>query len=384
MRALILDGAYSRGALAAARSLGRAGWLVGVASVGGRSRAASSRYAARTHALPWPGSGGGAFVSAVAAAVSAEGYEVVLPSADAEILALSGRRDLLHGAFRYPPHETVLRTLDKLALQDAAVVAGVAVPATVAATEQSVRQTRLPVVVKPRLHAASREIAEQSLPVVAESRAEAAAAAAAIRARGAEPVLQELVEGELVAYAVVLGEGGAVAARAQQRAQAVWPARAGGSVRAVSERVDEELERRSLVLLAELGARGLAQLQYIETTAGERFLIDVNIRLYGSIALAIAAGADLPLVWAGSSTGRGPDEPQLARPGVRYHALHGDLKRVASQAGLAGAVADCLRYSAGAAHSVWRWDDPRPAFVYPRQRLLRALRAPRASWPRVR
>jgi predicted ATP-grasp superfamily ATP-dependent carboligase len=173
----------------------------------------------------------------------------------------------------------------------------------------------------------------------------------------------------------VLDHQGRVLARVQQRAEAIWPAGAGGSTRAVTEPIDEEVERAALSLLRKLGWFGLAQVQFIETAAGKRFLIDVNPRFYGSLGLAIAAGADLPAVWAEQALGRTPGSLRTARPGVRYHAVHGDLKRVVSGSGVLRGLSGCVCYSMRSTPSVWRVNDPRPAAVYPIQRLRRALRS---------
>jgi len=46
-------------------------------------------------------------------------------------------------------------------------------------------------------------------------------------------------------------------------------------------------------------------------------LIDLNPRVYGSLALATAAGVNLPSLWAALAAGR-PVEPLPYRVGVRY------------------------------------------------------------------
>ena len=140
MRALIVEDGYSRGALAAARGLGAAGWIVGIASPRRVGLAPSSRWTARWHEVEPPAAGLDRFVSAVAGAVEAGGYEVVFGAGDAEVLALSAQRDRLGATVPYAAHEVVLRALDKLSLLEAAESAGLAVPRTV--RRQSRRSAR--------------------------------------------------------------------------------------------------------------------------------------------------------------------------------------------------------------------------------------------------
>jgi predicted ATP-grasp superfamily ATP-dependent carboligase len=173
------------------------------------------------------------------------------------------------------------------------------------------------------------------------------------------------VAGDLVAYAVVAREGGDALARVQQRAEAIWPPGAGGSVRAVTVPVDETLAEQVSRLLVELGWTGLAQVQFI-SGKGEPALLDLNGRFYGSLELAVAAGVDLAAVWAAQAAGRPAPTCAEARVGVRYHSLEGDLRRVMARprAKLLREVLGCAGYARGATPSIWRADDPWPGLRY--------------------
>src|SRR5438552_5539333 len=139
MRALIIHEGRSRAGLAGARALGRAGWEVGTGAPS-RGPVEASRWGAGWHPVPLPEDGLDAFLEAVAAAVRAGRYEVVFGTGDAEVLALSfGRDSLGEVVVPHASHATVLRALDKLHLCDAALQAGLAVPATTAATEGALR-----------------------------------------------------------------------------------------------------------------------------------------------------------------------------------------------------------------------------------------------------
>lgn len=363
MRALIVEDGYARGALAAVRSLAAAGWHVGIGSPVRRGLAAASRHCGAWHLVPPPHEGVDEFLDAAASAVRAESYEIVLPAGDAEMLALSLGRDALRATFPYAPHERVLRAADKLLVTRAAETAGLATPKTVEAGDAEVERWSGPLVVKARLHWVPGTGGGPRIePRVVSGPGEAAQAVASVRAAGGSPLLQEIVEGDLLAFSGLVDEEGRVIARIQQRADRVWPTPAGASVRGRTVPVDEGLAQGAERLLGSLGWVGLGQLQFLVPSGGRPVLVDFNGRLYGSLQLAVDAGVDFPLLWASSALGF-PIAPGIARAGVRYHWLEGDLRRarVERRGGVVRDVLGCLRYAPGATHSIWRRDDPRPA-----------------------
>jgi hypothetical protein len=109
-------------------------------------------------------------------------------------------------------------------------------------------------------------------------------------------------------------------------------------------------------------------LQFLVAADGVPRLIDLNGRFYGSLALAVRAGANLPAVWAALATGRDV-EPVTARSGVRYSWWEGDLRRAMldRRGGLVRDLAGTLGAGVGAVHSIGRWRDPAPAVVQLRQ-----------------
>lgn len=351
-RALLLEDGASRGALAAVRSLGRAGWHVGVGAPH-RGPAAVSRWCATWHRVTGAELDPETFVAD--AEVASRGYDLILPCGDAETLLVSQDRSRFGGVLPYPPHDVVARAFDKLALGDAAHAAGVAVPRTRPATDAAEAETAYPVVVKPR----TRNIARGGhVPygTLAADRESLRACADAIRRAGAEPLLQEHIPGPLAALTTLRAADGGVVAHAYQLADATWPPQMGGSVRARTADVPPDVAEAVDSLLGRLGWFGLAQVQFIRAADGTHRLIDVNGRLYGSIALAIAAGADFPRLWADAAPPRDP--PVVARAGVRYHALEGDVRRLVAERRAGDNV---VRYAVGAVHALWRRDDPLPA-----------------------
>ena len=145
---------------------------------------------------------------------------------------------------------------------------------------------------------------------------------------------------------MLVDRAGSVVARLQQEAEGTWPPHVGASVRARTVPVDEELAAGIDALVRELGWFGLAELQLLAPAGGRPRLIDLNGRFYGSLALALAAGVNLPAIWAALATGRPAPPVTPAALEVRYHWLEGDLRR--SRREHTGGLVDSFRYGRGA------------------------------------
>jgi predicted ATP-grasp superfamily ATP-dependent carboligase len=371
VRALVVEQGFSRGALAAVRALAQAGWQVGVGSPGGRGLGSSSRACSRRHPVPAAHQDQPAFLTAVARAVADGGYEVVFGAGEAEVLTLSEHRCAVPAVVPHADHQVVLTALDKARLSEAAVAAGFQVPRSLA--PDSLSAETLPVVVKARMHA---QPGQAGAPPRIDTNVVVGATAtrrrvADIAALGGQAEVQEFLDGRLMAYAAVTtADGRQVVAQSMQVASRVWPPGAGASCRAVSVPVDPELAGRAAALLGALGWFGLAELQFLVPADGIPRLIDLNGRFYGSLALAVQAGANLPATWAALATGR-PVEPVTAAAGVRYSWWEGDLRRAVLErrGGLARDVAGTLQAGVGAVHSIGRWRDPAPALTQARRLL---------------
>lgn len=362
-RVLIVEDGVGSYILAAVRSLGAAGWTVGL---GGprRSRAGSSRWVSHTHVVPPAEAGLDAFVGAVAAAVEQQKYDVVFGGDDVEVLALSAARDRISASVPYAPHDAVVRSIDKLELTAAARAAGLAVPATVDATPEAVAATDLPVFVKARLHWTPGAVGDSGRLAAArcDRRAEVEQAVVNIETAGGRAVLQSSVDGDLGAVTALCGPGGRILAHSQQVATRLSP-RWRTSTRAETVPPDPDLLAGVAALLADLGWFGVANLQFLSAPPGPPRLIDLNGRFYGSLALAVAAGLDLPAQWAALARGADVEQQPPARIGVRYQALEEDLLRARRdrQGGLLEDLTDTARYAPGASHTTWDRSDRRPA-----------------------
>ena len=371
LKALIVEQGGSRGAVAAVRALAVAGWFVGVGAPVGDSLASASRFCGARHEVPPAHLDADRFATAVRAAVRAGGYEVVFGAGEAEVMALSARRDDLGTVVPYAADAVVRRALDKGELDATAAAAGFALPATLLPSEWGFSDD--PLVVKARRHAApDRPGAPPRIDTnVVFSGAEARRRTAAIEADGGEVMVQEFVNGPLLAYAAVADRDGDIVADSLQLAAQIWPLHAGASCRATTITVDDDVAAAARNLFTRLGWFGLAELQFVVPRDGTPRLIDLNGRFYGSMSLAVRAGANLPATWAALATGR-PASRARARPGVRYQWLEGDVRRVLAlpRATLPRELATTIGWAVRSGHSLADPRDPAPALLRLRQLAL--------------
>jgi predicted ATP-grasp superfamily ATP-dependent carboligase len=361
-RVLLVEDGESRIALAAARALEAAGWTVGVGSPC-RSHATTSRSTSAWHYIPSPRVAPDRFLAAVQATVAHGGYEVVYGVGDAELLALSAIRQHIGAVFPYADHHVVRRVLDKHYLMKTATAAGLRTPRTALPTPDVVAALSGPALIKNRLNGEPGTGPSKIEVALVRGAADAAARIEQVRALGGQPLLQEVVSGGLMALILLRTASGQIVAVVQQRADRIWPPAAGISARAMTVPVDPDLERSAARLLESLDWVGLAQLQFVQAAGEAPSLIDLNGRFYGSLALAVAAGVNLPDLWTKLALGMPVPARTEAHSGVRYQWLEGDLRRafVERRGGFVSDVLNSLRYALTAQHSLWQLRDPAPA-----------------------
>jgi len=372
-RALVVGDGSAAYVLPALRSLGRAGWTLGVGQPAPGS-GTTSRWCSAYHPVPRAEDDEQRWLDAVVQAVRAGSYDVVFPADDIELLALSAHRDRVPALVPYPAHAAVVAAVDKLTLTRAAERVGMGTPRTLDATDDAVAASTAPVVVKARLHWSPGDRApDRHLPVQIATGPDAVrAAVAAVRAGGGEPVLQEVLDGTLMAVSAVADRSGTLVAYSQQETTRQTLRRT--SARAHTVAADPGLEDCVRALLRELGWWGIANLQFLRGADGVPRLIDLNARFYGSLALAVRAGADLPRAWADVALGGSVAPALRCRPGVRFQALDEDLLAVRAGDGVLAGAAGALAHGLGATHSVWDRHDPGPLVQRLAQRVARRLR----------
>ncbi|HKP16842.1 MAG TPA: hypothetical protein VJT84_00085, partial [Gaiellaceae bacterium] len=317
-RVLVTD-AEERSALAACRGLAAAGYDVSTTSsrplaVGHWSRASSRRFS-----LPDPRAGATVYAHRLAELLDREPHDVLLPGSEASLLAISAHRGLVEPAtaLGLPTHELVLRAMDKLLLQREAAAAGLAAPesavcADAAEAQEAAVRIGFPVVVKP-----SRSFTDDDGALrkgMAHICAADDAVEQAVGALGAPVAVQRYhPEAEIVSCAGVRLPDRLVGLTLARYAR-TWPPEAGSASMARTVEAPAELEAAVEELLRRIGWVGIFELELLDLGEGRLAAIDLNPRVFGWLALAIAAGANLPALWCDHVLGRPAPGAGVARP----------------------------------------------------------------------
>jgi hypothetical protein len=329
----------SRSAVAAVRALAQAGYRPLVTVSGGRSAAAASRSAAGVLRVPPVGSAG--YREEIDKALTGGRVTAVLAASDAVLVALD-----------QPGAELV----DKAVLPERAAAAGLAVPATRefpsgAALLDHAAELDYPVVIKPAVKTQPTDIARR-----VDSAAQLPPSLISLTG---PVVVQPFAAGTMRAVCGVISDGRLLAA-VHQRYVRIWPADCGTASAAVTTPPDDELESRLPQLLA--GHAGVFQVQLV----GD-YVIDINPRVYGSLPLAVAAGANLPAIACRAARGERDGDLVRGRSGVPYRWVEGDVRRlrhdVRTGALTPWAAGRALLPRRGTAHSVESVRDPGPVLV---------------------
>ena len=320
-----------RGSLAAARSLSRTGYRVVGASTSRLAPGRWSRTCDRRILLPDPRPDPARYARELAAALADEAADLVVVGSDATLLAVSAGREVLEPVVRteLPAHEVVLRVTDKVAVAAAAAAVGLTGPAGVecadaGAVRAAVAARGYPLLLKP-----PRSVALEG-GTLRERRSRRVGSPAELERALAElglPLLvQELVEGPVYSVAGVAADGalrGCVVARYLR----TWPADAGAAAFAETVVPDSGVVERVEELVVSLGWSGIFEVELVRRPDGTYAVIDLNPRVYGSLALSGAAGAPLAVIWCDTALGHGDDFREAA-PGIGYRCEDFDARHL--------------------------------------------------------
>jgi predicted ATP-grasp superfamily ATP-dependent carboligase len=367
MASVLLTDAEERSVVAAARSLQRAGHRVAAA---GRSRLAPahwSRACRERHLVPDPRRDAPGFVAGLEALLCRGGYDVLVPGSDVSLPLISQARARLapHTQLGLPDDDVVRACGDKEVLLSAGAEAGLAPPPTVVCGDSdeasaAARELGYPLIVKPIRSAASERGAVRQRPagfVATEAELHGAVGEAGQR------VLVQRFERPLAHLSCGgVAAGGRVRGLVVARFHRTWPVRSGAAAFAETVEPPDGLAAGVARLLEALGWRGIFELEVLVLEDGRMCAIDFNPRVFGWLALAIAAGADLPRAWLESLLGGGAAETGPARAGLRYRWEDGDACWAAwhLRRGRLRQAAAALRPARNVTHAHFRLTDPGP------------------------
>lgn len=330
MRVLVTD-SDNRSALAATRSLGRAGYEVLVMGEREASIAAASRYCSRFLPCPSPIDAPDKFLAAVLAACRDHGVHLLLPMTEVTTLLLTHARAQLPAGCVLPfaDEATLQRASDKAAMVALADSLNVPTPASItlnsAVELDGAASLPYPVVIKPGRSRVLTDKGWLSTGVTyANNESELRATLAALPLQVFPVLLQERIQGPGEGFFALYAHGKPVAFFAHRRLREKPPS-GGVSVLRESAEIAVDTQTYGTALLDALHWHGVAMVEFKRCENSRRlYLMEINARFWGSLQLAIDAGVDFPLLLAKIAAGETPTSVKH-RVGVRSRWLLGDL-----------------------------------------------------------
>ena len=325
---LITDG-EQRSALAVARSLGRAGYRILVASAHSLPIAGGSRFCQRTIRVPDPTDNPGAFADAIATISEQERADWVLPITESALKSLLPARQRLCGRLPFPTAEAFEAISDKARVLDAARAVGIDTPYQIvvrsAEEAPATWDGSWPLVVKPSRSVNS---GHRFSVAYASSAGEMRACIRAMPASAFPLLLQERIIGPGTGIFLLIWDGIVRAGFAHRRIREKPPS-GGVSVVAESIEADPGFVALSAKLLHEFGWLGVAMVEFKhDTRSGRTVLMEVNGRFWGSLQLAVDSGVDFPRLLIDCASGDPPGALPTFRVGHRGRWWWGDVDQV--------------------------------------------------------
>ncbi len=327
-KALVL-GDDSRSFLSVIRSLGRGKVRVHVAWHRG-GPPLRSRYIAQAHDIPGPAVGDGSWLAPLVDLMDRERFDLVIPCSDPALVPLQRHRAEIepHGRVYLLSDRAFAVLFDKLQTTELARSVGVRVPREVVISgpgeaEGVPESFRLPVVLKPSMSFDPARPDAKRMVRKAYSWGEFQASLAEMIQAGPVAVQENFI-GQGVGVELLLDRGETLLAFQHLRLHE--PLLGGGSSYRRSMALSPELLDASLRLLKPLEYTGVAMVEFkVQPKTGDWVLIEVNGRFWGSLPLAIAAGADFPLALFEFLVEGKRDFPRTYRKNLCARNLLGDL-----------------------------------------------------------
>ncbi|MEQ9662678.1 MAG: ATP-grasp domain-containing protein [Parasphingopyxis sp.] len=359
--------------LSVARSLGRAGVDVDVATCGENYPGLSSRYVQNVRILPPYLTQPSNWLAALQALTEREEYRLIIPTSDSSLGLLALAAETIGRDKLAIPNDQALAAFTSKS-RTRALAASLAVKIAqgrncVASSEafELFADGPFPQVLKPsQPYVTGGRDAKTSASIVHTPEQ---LSTAMKKFEGREIVVENFFAGEGVGVSVLAKRG--EVRRAWQHRRLAAAGEAGRSSRRIGESPDPVLLRDVYALSRATDLTGVAMFEFRQDPATrDHILLEVNPRFWGSLALAVSSDADFPaLLWqmlTGGSVGKAEEVPVQSIPMI---SLSADLDRLSDGSpGLVNSIrrsVDVIALLARAKLSPsrfdgWAKDDPRP------------------------
>ena len=341
--------------------------------------ASASRYCTDVLQIPDPGDDVLEYRDRLLAIARREDVSTIIPVREADVYVLSRYERAFedHVSVVVPSFDALYSAHDRLRLNEVARKAGVPAPKTQRLSD--VRRWDSGIVIKSRYNLLTSDYVD-SYPTEKVNEVDdieyhepgSQPNVEAIRDRmDHDPIVQEFVprESEFM-FAGLYDHGTPLATYQHEQIRGDSYVRGGGVYR--KSTFDPELETVARRLLAELDWHGLACIEYIkDANTGEFKLLEINPRMWQSLASTVRAGADFPYYYWLQAMGRGEQIDCRYDLGVGAHFFHKEIgyllsliqddaplvERPALHAALWAVTVSCV---VDPHFDYLQWDDPRP------------------------
>lgn len=308
-------------------SLGRAGVEVHVASTQADPLALHAAQASRFIEQPARGQRG-EFASWLCGLDGREGYQLIVPTSDDSLLGvaeLAQDHDVRRRAVM-PSDAALHAAMDKQATWELARLAGIDVPANVLheAGQTPAAAASLPTVLKPQSTMNRTASGDRKLFVEMARTEKERTHRLARMLRLSNVQEQEYVAGTGIGVECLYANGSLAWAFVHERIHE-HPLTGGGSTYRQSLALDERITGPAIALLDRLKWHGVAMVEFKRTLDGRLVLMEINPRLWGSLALAIDCGVDFPVGLLALADRRSLPPQPAYRVGYRTRHLEADI-----------------------------------------------------------
>ncbi len=303
--------AWCRSSYVAIRSLHRLGLRVGAADIGKFGMGQCSKHVVASYSHANPQTCPERFIDDIAVILNNCGAEFYLPGHDeGEVVARYRSRLPKRVVVPLPEYETLALANDKLKTVELAVKLGIPVPRTISWTtidelKDKTAEIEGPFVIKLRRGSGAKgvfyaEDGKQSITTVSRLTDEFHLTP------DRNPIIQQKVAGEGWGVSCLYHQGQRIASFTHRRLREKIIS--GGTSTLRESAHNPTLENYAHTLLDNLHWHGLAMVEFKwDTTTKQGWLMEINPRLWGSIALPVACGIDFPAMTYFAAM-RGPEK----------------------------------------------------------------------------
>lgn len=326
---LVLDGDMVS-ALTVSRSLDRLGYSVVLASSEKRPLASYSNSIQQHFVYPDPLVDIDAFIDWIEQAANTGQYQLIIPVTERSLVPIKNALDRFPSSLIAMPHvESLDAVLDKAETFRVAESLNIPVPRGTEVTSldqlRALDWLEFPVVIKPVASVASSGTVSKQLRVDYAFGIEELRSKASQYLDYGRVILQQRVAGVGVGVELLANHGEVLYAFQHQRLHEV-PLTGGGSTLRQSVPLDSRLLEASKKLLKALHWHGVAMVEFKQDRdSGQFYIMEINGRFWGSLPLAVVAGADFPAMLVQMLLEGKTDFSQDYREGIVCRRLTSDV-----------------------------------------------------------